>query len=954
MRTEDERQRAAFQRAQEARQGGFLWGLIGFLAGAAVGQNLWAAASGTVLGVLWSARRQARKRTVGLDEELRRIDARLSRLESARPSDRALPIAEAPPETSFPVEAPSEDTLISVDDLHGASEPTPPGPPLSEPPPDPVASAAILPPLAPRAPDPFEKAVGFLRDLLLGGNTVVRVGVLVLLVGISLLSKWAVDHALFPVEARLVTASLIGVALTVVGYRLREARPGFGTTLQGGGVAALYLVVFFALRIFELVPVPLAFALFVAIAVGGGTLAVVQRSQPLVFIGSLGGFLAPILASTGQGNHVVLFGYYLVLNAAIAAVAWRQAWRPLNVLAFVCTYGVASVWGVLRYRPEHFATTEPFLLAYMVLFTVVALLFALRQPPRLAGLVDGTLVFGTPLVTLLAQARLVQGIELGMATSTAGFGLFYAALATWVWRRSADTLRQLTEAFLALAVVFGTIAIPLGLEDGLTTTLAWALEGAGLYWVGTRQHRRLPRYAGIGLQLMAAAAFIWGTEAAGFRARSGEFWVFANPRFLSCLGLALSGFFIARESYAARDGSARQEWWLTQALAGWALLWWAGGSLAEIDQFIETDYEVAGILVLIAASGIALERAANLSSWLPGRLLSVAALPAAVLALPLALDTQPHLLANGGFFAWPLVLCAVYAVLHNLEVCGVEWTRIAYAPALWLVSLVTALALGGLVERGVALDGDWALAAFGVALGGVLLAAHFAVERDVGAFGRLGQLHFGLGMGPVAACALLWSLFINASAQGEADPLPYLPLLNPADVSLALVAVAVITWWNRLLQRRPHIALDSWADLVGPVLGGLGFVWLNGLLVRSVHQWTDVTFRLEALWDSVALQVAFSIAWTLVALAGMLLSTRHGWRARWITFATLLGTVVVKLFVVDLSQLSTGAKIGTFLVVGVLLLVVGYLSPVPPSEETGGEDPGGDMTTTGADEGEKS
>jgi uncharacterized membrane protein len=65
----------------------------------------------------------------------------------------------------------------------------------------------------------------------------------------------------------------------------------------------------------------------------------------------------------------------------------------------------------------------------------------------------------------------------------------------------------------------------------------------------------------------------------------------------------------------------------------------------------------------------------------------------------------------------------------------------------------------------------------------------------------------------------------------------------------------------------------------------------------------------------------------------MLFSTRHGWRAAWITFATLLGGVVLKLFIVDLSQLSTGAKIGTFLVVGLLLLVVGYLSPVPPSDD---------------------
>ncbi|MGI9592167.1 MAG: DUF2339 domain-containing protein, partial [Myxococcota bacterium] len=57
-------------------------------------------------------------------------------------------------------------------------------------------------------------------------------------------------------------------------------------------------------------------------------------------------------------------------------------------------------------------------------------------------------------------------------------------------------------------------------------------------------------------------------------------------------------------------------------------------------------------------------------------------------------------------------------------------------------------------------------------------------------------------------------------------------------------------------------------------------------------------------------------------------------------FASLLGVVCVKLFVVDLSQLSAGAKIGTFLVVGTLLLVVGYLSPVPPSREDEGEDGG--------------
>jgi len=926
MQTRDERLERARGGAADATKGTLVWGLVGLVVGGVLGHNVWAAVSGAGLGILLAAWRRAEKRAGGLSEELGRLDARLSGLETSPYADGP---AAVEPEEPPRVEAQPEAPPVSLEDAPRA--PTPP----AEAPPEPVvvAPAPMLPPVTSSGPGPFDKAAGFLRDLLLGGNTVVRVGVLVLLVGVSLLAKWAVDHSLFPIEARLASSSLIGLALTAVGYRLREVRPGFGTTLQGGGVAALYLVVFFALRIFELVPAGLAFALFVAIAVASGALAVLQRSQPLIFIGSLGGFLAPIIASSGHGDHVVLFGYYLVLNVGIAAVAWWHSWRALNLLAFVSTYGVATVWGVLRYRPEHFPTTEPFLLAYMLLFTGIALLFAWRRPPRLTGLVDGTLVFGTPLVTLLAQARLVQDMDFGMAYSAAGFGLFYAGVATWLWRTAPDTLRRLCEAFIALAVGFGTLAIPLALDDGLTTTMVWALEGAGLYWVGTRQNRRLPRYVGISLQALAAMAFVSGTEGSGFHARSDEFLVLANARFMACLALSLAGLFIARESHAARERLVQSEWWYTQVLAGWALLWWAGGSGAEIEQFVHLDYQVASLLALIGASALVLELVAHRLEWLPGRLLAVAALPATFLMIPLAMEVDLNLMAHCGFLAWPFGLAVIYWILRRLEACEVEWTRWAYAPALWLASLVTGLSLMGLADGALGLHGDWPLAAFGLGLGLMLLAAHHAVERGIGAFGRLARLQLLGGMGPVAGLGLLWTLYVNLTARGDAHPLSYVPLLNPADVSLAVMAVAVALWWNRLLQTHPEIALDERSRFAGPLFGGLAFVWLNGVFVRTVHQWTDVSFRADALWDSVPLQVCFSIAWTLVALGGMLLSTRHGWRTRWITFATLLGTVVVKLFVVDLSQLSTGAKIGTFLVVGVLLLVVGYLSPVPPSAD---------------------
>ena len=120
-----------------------------------------------------------------------------------------------------------------------------------------------------------------------------------------------------------------------------------------------------------------------------------------------------------------------------------------------------------------------------------------------------------------------------------------------------------------------------------------------------------------------------------------------------------------------------------------------------------------------------------------------------------------------------------------------------------------------------------------------------------------------------------------------------------------------------------------------PILAAIAaFVWFNGLLARSVHHYADVPFTLSALWDSVPLQVAVSVSWTLIGLAVTVWSSRKGLRVPWIMAAGLLGAVVIKLFLVDLAQLSTPAKIGTFLVVGILLLLVGYLSPVPPSRPT--------------------
>src|SRR4029077_6717836 len=141
----------------------------------------------------------------------------------------------------------------------------------------------------------------------------------------------------------------------------------------------------------------------------------------LAVIGALGGFVTPLIVSTGSDNAAALFAYYLVLDAGIAAVAWFRTWRSLNLVGFFATFLVATAWGVLRYRPESFAMSESFLIAFFLLFVLIMLLPARRAATgsahRSDAWVNSTLLFGLPTVVFALQYGLVRHLQYGAALS---------------------------------------------------------------------------------------------------------------------------------------------------------------------------------------------------------------------------------------------------------------------------------------------------------------------------------------------------------------------------------------------------------------------------------------------------------------------------------------------------------------------------------------------------------
>lgn len=215
------------------------------------------------------------------------------------------------------------------------------------------------------------------------GNVILKIGMIILFFGVSFLLKYAAQRNLFPIEFRLIAVTLGGLALLIIGWKLRHRQMVYGLLLQGGGVGILYLTVFAAARLYQLLPFVLAFSVMVCIVALTGFLAVLQNEKWMAVFGSAGGFLAPVLLSTGGGSHIALFTYYLILNLGIFGISWFKAWRELNLLGFVFTYAIGALWGSSYYRTVYFASIEPFLLTTFILYVAVSILFSLKQPVAL-------------------------------------------------------------------------------------------------------------------------------------------------------------------------------------------------------------------------------------------------------------------------------------------------------------------------------------------------------------------------------------------------------------------------------------------------------------------------------------------------------------------------------------------------------------------------------------------
>jgi len=813
---------------------------------------------------------------------------------------------------------------------HSPPPPLPTSPPLSEE----EALVAELKAMYENDKPTTTSSLGLFERIerwFIGGNIPVNIGIVVLLAGVAALIKYATEQGLLrlPIELRLIAISLAALGALKFAWNKRPTHPVFSLAVQGGAIGVLLLVVFAAHKLYRFLPGSVAFALSAGLITGLAVLAVLQYSRTLAILGILAGFLAPIWLSDGSGSHIGLFAWYGLVNMGIFVMAWLRPWRALNLLGFVFTWGIGIIWGVLQYNPEKFVSSQLFLLLFFSFYLLLPLFYARRaQVISDSGQarIDGTLVFGTPLVAFSLQSGLLAQ-RWPLALCALALALVYLALAYRLNQR-ARRWQHLTQAYAILAVGFATLAVPLALSANATACV-FALEGAGLVWLGLTQRNHLAHWSGIGLQWAAAFSWMLGLDSVSIQ----DFSVITNAMCISGVLIALAGFVIA--GLYSQHSDMRP---LALLPYLWGLAWWMMIWVREIliyEDFYYHQYHTLWrftlhtILLLFGLTAwwaafvrrYVITRTIGKEMYAQGMpLLSGTVLFCLLLAFAVAVAQYfayppifPGRVSAWGGGTWMWLLFALLTMHSVYLLRHAEGTLPAYSQLVWLLLWPSVWMLE-------VLGRPWAAGWYGLMLAlPWLVLVTLSIYRwewlcwPLGAaFDPLRKTVQTIGLGILSVWWLMW--LFNA---GNSAPLSWMVVLNPLDLAhIAILLLLVLCLHQHNVRLPVPVALAA-------------LVLITTMTLRAVHHWGHLPWN-RYLWSSAVTQTSLTVVWSLLGMAGWIIGSKRGSWGLWLSGALLMGVVLCKLFLIDRSNLGNLPGIAAFIIYGLFCTAVGGLAPAPP------------------------
>jgi uncharacterized membrane protein len=454
---------------------------------------------------------------------------------------------------------------------HPVSTAVPDAPLAAPPTPTPVATPAV-PPAAPvkpaqepakpreaaattfqRGPSPLPslslpgKKTSSSLDLeaQIAGRWLNRIGILALILSVSFFLKYAFDNNWIGPSGRVAIGILLGAAMLPWSqWLLGKGYSYFSEGIAALGQATLLLSVWAGCHYYTLFSLDVGFAGMIVVTAVMAAIALGRNSERIALLSLIGGFLTPLLVSTGKDAQVVLFTYLLILGGGLLVLSARRDWRTLAPVSFVLTQLYFWGWYEQFYRPAKLEPTIVFATLFFLLYFALPVLRTVRQSSldaigMFVVVLNSFGYLGALYAMLWPQDR--WPLTLLVLALSAG----HIAVARFVRSAKPGEWSVTQQLFAGLGLTFATLAIPIRLE-GKWITLALAVEGAILVRTGFRALAPLLRHAGFFLLALAAFRVIFIPLPAPqflFNERSATY-----VGVIVCMGVAL---FTAREHGAS-------------------------------------------------------------------------------------------------------------------------------------------------------------------------------------------------------------------------------------------------------------------------------------------------------------------------------------------------------------------------------------------------------------------
>lgn len=323
-------------------------------------------------------------------------------------------------------------------------------------------------------------------EKFIGENLINKIGILILVLGISFFVKFAIDKDWINEPARVGIGILAGSLVMFIANKLRKNYAAFSSVLVAGAISIFYFTISIAFHDYHLFSQTVAFIIMVVITAFSALVSVSYNRQELAVLSLIGGFAVPFMVSTGSGNYVVLFTYIAILNCGILAIAYFKKWNVVTVLSFVFTTLLFLSW----YIRELFDNKLPhqgalaFATLFYFIFSVTLVVNNIRKKGTFSLIEYFILILNTFFFFGIGMGIIHNwGINFkGLFTVLlAVYNLVYAAILYKKFGLDKNAVYLL----IGLALTFVTLTIPIQFE-GNQITIFWAAEAVLLFWLSQK------------------------------------------------------------------------------------------------------------------------------------------------------------------------------------------------------------------------------------------------------------------------------------------------------------------------------------------------------------------------------------------------------------------------------------------------------------------------------------